>query len=264
MKLLVIHGSPRTHGNTYKVIDMIEKEMKQLNPEIEFDWVFLSQEKLELCKGCYRCLEFGEDQCSIQDNRALIERKMYDADGVIFSSPVYVANVSALFKNFVDRFAYICHRPRFHHKKAMVVCTTGSVAAGIVNILMTIMLETWGYTVIHKVGAIITPCISDTEQIKQWKKIDATAKKAAKIMIDCLQDHSKPKATLKKLYAFKLQQVGFGSAAKDKADYQYWLENGWLDPKVVYYIPAKVNPIKLFIARLLAYMEMKKYPKGNG
>ena len=127
--------------------------MKQLNPHTEFDWVFLSKEKLELCKGCYRCLELGEDHCSIKDSRALIEQKMHGADGIIFTSPVYVANVSPLFKNFVDRFAYVCHRPRFHNKKAMVVCTTGSVAAGIVNILMTIMLETWGFTVVHKVGA---------------------------------------------------------------------------------------------------------------
>lgn len=82
-------------------------------------------------------------------------------------------------------------------------------------------------------------------------------------MTNGLKDQSMSKATLKNLYAFKLQQVGFGSAAKDKADYQYWLEKGWLDPKASYYIPAKINPIKLGVARMLASFEMKKYPKGT-
>lgn len=264
MKILVIHGSPRARGNTFKVISEIEKEMKQLDPATVFEWVFLHQEKLELCRGCYLCLEFGEDRCPINDSRGAIEAQMKAADGVIFASPVYVANVSALFKNFVDRFAYISHRPRFHNKKAMVLCTTGSVAAGIVNIIMTFMLETWGFTVVQKVGAIVSPGVSEGDQIKQWEKIRGDAKKAAKRMLDALNDHALPQATFKKLYAFKLQQVGFGSAAKDKADYRYWRDNGWLDPRQVYYIPAKINPIKLFFARVLASFEMKKYPKGNG
>lgn len=264
MKILVIHGSPRIHGNTYQLVAKIETEMKQLDTQIEFDWVFLSQEKLEPCKGCYRCLEYGEDQCSIQDNRALIEQKMHDADGVIFTSPVYVANVSALFKNFIDRFAYICHRPRFHHKKAMVVSTTGGIAAGIVNIIMKVMLETWGFDVFHKVGAIVTPGITEVERINQGKKNDDLAKKAARVMIAGLRDHSTPKATLKMLCTFRLQKASFGYAAKDKIDYQYWQAKGWLDPNVVYYVPAKINPIKLFLAKLLTYFEIKKYPKQNG
>lgn len=264
MQILVIHGSPRIHGNTYKVIEKIEREMKKSNGQIEFDWVFLSQEKLELCKGCYRCLELGEEYCPIKDSRALIEEKMHSADGVIFASPVYVANVSALFKNFVDRFAYICHRPRFHNKSAMVVCTTGSVAAGIVNILMTIMLETWGFKVVHKVGAIVTPGISENDEMDQWRKIDQMVNKAASAMLHSLKDQSLPKASLKNLYAFKLQQVGFGSAEKDKADYQYWRSKGWLDSKAKYYIPARINPIKLAVARALALIEIRKYPKGKG
>lgn len=264
MKILVIHGSPRPHGNTYRVVSHIENAMKATDSEIEFEWVYLSRIHLEPCKGCYRCLELGEGHCPIKDDREQLEAKMHAADGVIFSSPVYVANVSALFKNFVDRFAYICHRPRFHHKKALVVTSTGSVAAGIVGIIMTFMLETWGFEVVHKMGAIVSPGVSEEDQQRQWAKIQEDAKKAANIMHTRLKQREKLKAPLKKLYAFKLQQVGFGSAAKDKADYQYWHDMGWLDSKAKYYVPAAINPIKLGIARILAQHEMKKYPKGNG
>jgi multimeric flavodoxin WrbA len=36
---------------------------------------------------------------------------MQEADGVIFASPGYTANVSGLMKNLMDRLAYTAHRP---------------------------------------------------------------------------------------------------------------------------------------------------------
>jgi multimeric flavodoxin WrbA len=49
---------------------------------------------------------------------------MLVSDGVIFVSPAYCQNVTALMKNFVDRFAYIFHRPRFFNQKALIISTT--------------------------------------------------------------------------------------------------------------------------------------------
>jgi multimeric flavodoxin WrbA len=48
---------------------------------------------------------------------------MHAADGVIFATPVYVMNVSALMKTFIDHFSYIYHRPRFFDKKALLLST---------------------------------------------------------------------------------------------------------------------------------------------
>jgi multimeric flavodoxin WrbA len=63
----------------------------------------------------------GEDKCPLQDDRAMMEQELLAANGVILSSPVHVANVSGLMKNFMDRFAYTNHRPRFHRQKVLTV-----------------------------------------------------------------------------------------------------------------------------------------------
>jgi multimeric flavodoxin WrbA len=52
---------------------------------------------------------------------------MMEADGVIFASPIYTFHVTGLMKNFIDRFSYCVHRPRFFGKKAMVYVLRGGM-----------------------------------------------------------------------------------------------------------------------------------------
>ncbi len=70
---------------------------------------------------------------------------MMKADGVIFLTPVYVVNMSGLLKNFIDRFAYLCHRQKFNGKKAWIICSTGSSGANIVCKLTSMAPISWGF-----------------------------------------------------------------------------------------------------------------------
>ena len=115
MRILVIMGSPRK-GNTYRAVKKIEEYMRSMD-NVEFEYLMLKDANLLQCRGCYVCLAKGEEYCPCKDEAPLIEQKMHAADGVIFASPVYGMNVSALMKIFVDRFSYIFHRPRFLIKK---------------------------------------------------------------------------------------------------------------------------------------------------
>ncbi len=124
MKILAIMGSPRKKGNTYKVVQEIEERMKEMG-DLEFEYLFLKDANLEPCRGCHTCLLKGEDLCPIDDDRPKIEEQILNSDGVILASPVYLFNVSALMKKFLDRFAYVCHRPRFFNQYLMSVSTAG-------------------------------------------------------------------------------------------------------------------------------------------
>lgn len=100
---------------------------------------------------------------------------MLEADGVIFATPVYVYNVTWLWKTFLDRFAYICHRPRFHGKHAMVIVSTGAVGLSFVTKLLSFEIGTWGFSVAQKLGAICpTGKLEEGYQKKtteeHWKK----------------------------------------------------------------------------------------------
>ncbi len=111
---------------------MLQESVRKIDKGIEFEYLHLKYCNLQMCKGCYVCLLGGEDKCLLKDGSKEIENKMIKSDGVIFLTQVYVMNMSGLLKNFTDRFAYICHRPRFHGKKVWIICSTGSLGGKLV------------------------------------------------------------------------------------------------------------------------------------
>lgn len=262
MHLLMINGSPKGKGNTYKTAKRLEAAMKKRDSSIEFEYLHLKDANLKGCLGCYRCLADGEEKCPLKDDQAIIEAAMQAADAVIFSTPVYVANVSWMFKNFLDRFAYICHRPRFHGKKALVLSTTGSIGTGIVNIITKISVETWGFETVTSLGAIISPKISKEDEAEQWSKIEKDIEKAAERFVKELNSKKPRKAKFLELYKFKLQKASFSGAGRFCADYNYWKTKGWLEKECKFYMDAKVNLITEFVVGLLAAIKIRSYPDG--
>ncbi|MDF2505361.1 MAG: multimeric flavodoxin WrbA [Clostridium sp.] len=262
MKILTIIGSPRGKGNTYNVIKKVEEEIIKLDKNVEFEYLILKDSNLETCRGCFQCLEKGEQYCPIKDNHEQIETKMKEVDGVIFATPVYVYNVSWIMKNFIDRFAYISHRPHFHGKRAMVIATTGAVGLKFVLSILAFEVGTWGFTVDQRLGVICPPgkILDDAKQ----KLIENTEKniiKASKVFYNSLIDNEPPKPGLIGLISFDLQKHAFSDAEKDSADYQYWKNKGWLEKGTEYYYSVKINAFKRVFSKIIVkiwYLKMTK------
>lgn len=140
MKLLAICGSPRK-GNTSNALKLIRDAF----PGIDFEILHLIDLDFKLCKGCYTCVLKGESKCPLKDDRDLIPEKMAEADGLILASPVYSHMVSALIKNFFDRFGYLAHRPLFFHKFAMSMVTYSGYGAEEALKYMDKMLSVFGF-----------------------------------------------------------------------------------------------------------------------
>lgn len=264
MQILVVNGSPKGKGNTYKVLQLLEESMKRKDISINFEYLHLKEVNLKGCMGCYRCLAEGEEKCPLKDDQKVIEEKMQAAEALVFATPVYVMNVSWLFKNFLDRYAYICHRPRFHGKKALVLSTTGALGTGIVNFISKFSIESWGFEVVASLGAVVSPGISKEDEVNQWIKNENNIEKAAEKFYTALSSKRPVKAGFMKLCTFKLQRVSFGSGDRLKADYNYWKSKGWLEDGCNFYIEAKINPIKKFLADMVAGLKIRSYPKGVG
>lgn len=103
---------------------------------------------------------------------------MLEADGVIFASPVYVYNMSGLIENFVDRFAYTCHRPQFF-KPAVIVSTTGAVGLAFTMFLLGFNVGGRGFKTAGKAGALtpkhperLPPAMAERNRRKAgWKRM---------------------------------------------------------------------------------------------
>ncbi len=248
MKILAVIGSPRKKGNTYKAVSQIEEQMKALG-DVEFSYLFLKDAHLEPCLGCWQCLSWGEERCPLKDDREMIEEKILAYDGVIFASPVYAMNVTALMKNFLDRFAYTLHRPRFFNQYTMIVSTTG--ALGLKETIDRLsVVQFAGFNIVHTLGLVTHPLLS----LKSKSKNDAKIAEAAQKFYSVIRARRPQSPKLINLIAFRGQQASFSLSHRfgtGDADYKYFKERGWLDERRQYYIYVKVNPLKNLIAWLL-------------
>jgi Multimeric flavodoxin WrbA len=264
MKILTIIGSPKGKGNTYDTASKVENILKKIDNEVEFEYVFLKDINLLPCKGCFQCFLKGEQFCPLKDDRELIERKMVEADGVIFATPVYSYNLSWLMKSFIDRFAYVCHRPRFHNKKAMIIATTGAVGLDFVLFTLAQVVGTWGYRVVSKLGVMYPPeKILEEQERKLLKKTERNIKKASTKFYSELKENKVKKPNFLSVLAFRLQKDAFSRKDQRLADYKYWKDKGWIEKETKYYYRVKINIIIKLLTSIIAKVMILKNPKPD-
>src|SRR5512135_3161526 len=185
MKIIAIMGSPKGRGAGYRVVRKIEDRMRAMG-NIEFEYLFLKDANLKPCTGCYTCIAIGEDKCPLKDDRAAIEQELLAADGIILSSPVHVDNVSWLMKNFIDRFAFMNHRPRFLRQRVLdVVNMAGTDKKGALSALKYALGGARGERIVQKL-VIATPPWPQTERAvaKKERAIEAAAEKFYRACLD--------------------------------------------------------------------------------
>lgn len=103
MTVLLINGSPRTNGNTYKALSILESTLQAKG--IETTWFQLSNQPQRGCRDCGGCQKtnrcvFKDDQCSE------LTESILGADGVIIGSPVYFAGPNGGLCSLLDRVFY--------------------------------------------------------------------------------------------------------------------------------------------------------------
>lgn len=105
VKILGVCGSPRVDSNSERCT------VEALNAactigDVETELITLANLQIKHCNGCYRCRSEAtrEYPCpEFDDGMTALYQKMSSADGFIFTSPVYYADVTSLMKAFFDR-----------------------------------------------------------------------------------------------------------------------------------------------------------------
>ena len=140
-KVVAVNGSPHEGvANTSMMIGMIQGNLEKEGFELE--QIFLSQHNIHYCYGCAVCLEKGS--CWIKDDCRAIAEKMFAADAVILGSPVYVFNVTAQMKTFLDRCLGFGHRPRENWKPGLSVCVSAGLGEVEVSRYLSNVLRIFG------------------------------------------------------------------------------------------------------------------------
>ena len=214
--------------NTYETAKKVEGYHKQYT-DCEYEYLFLKDINLKQCKGCQVCLSHGEDKCPLKDNRDLIINKIESADGVILASPNYVMNVPWLMKNYIDRFAYTMHRPKFFNQYFMTLITSGSYM-GTKQASKSLGLMASGGKVVTQLKVCNSPGMNE----KKIQKQEIAIKKKTKIFYKRLSK----KADHRPTFGFLMWFSVFKATSKEgkthyPADYTFYKDKNYFTDVVL-------------------------------
>lgn len=265
MKVLVLMGSPRK-GDGYNICKLIEDEMDN-GTGFEFEYVYLKDLNVEDCRGCDLCFQKGEGYCPIQDDIYNLKQKIIEADGIIFTSPVYAYQVTGSFKRVVDRLSYLFHRPEIVGKPAITLVTTGGGGHKQVTKYLKMIACGWGCNLVGTIE-VISPMFFDKKanysiySRNYYNKVYRKISNVIREFSNVVKSKELPVPGFYEIYMFNgLRSKTYTS----RVDYKYWEKKGWLDS--LYYYDTDISPIKKLFGytmnRIIKHMWNKMQPGEN-
>lgn len=128
MRVLLINGSPRLHGNTSIALAEVEKTLQAEG--IETIMVQIGTQPMRGCIACGGCVEKGRCVFSDEVYDRMHEILETGIDGLIVGSPVYYAGPNGSLCALLDRLFYssgslLAYKPA----AAVAVCRRGGASA---------------------------------------------------------------------------------------------------------------------------------------
>ena len=105
MKVLLINGSPKAHGNTAFALNQMAEVFADQGIEAEI--IHVGNQAIRGCVACGSCYKTGK--CTFDDLVNEVAPKIQEADGIVLGSPVYYASANATLIAFLDRLFYSSH-----------------------------------------------------------------------------------------------------------------------------------------------------------
>ncbi|TDT60929.1 flavodoxin family protein [Fonticella tunisiensis] len=105
MKVVAVSCSPRVGGSCDILVDEFLRGVRDGHKEVSIDKYKVANMKINGCMGCYGCK--SEKGCVQRDDMQVIYRDIYDADVILFASPIYMGYITGIGKSFLERmFAF--------------------------------------------------------------------------------------------------------------------------------------------------------------
>lgn len=163
MKILCVEGHLREMGNTARLMDKVKDTLRSRSVMLES--VALCDRKIADCMDCGGCFETAT--CKIDDDMTILYEKVQDADAIIFSTPVYMWNMTGILKVFLDRL--FCVTTKLEGKKAGLVMTAGGDHFDGADLCVDVMRRACDYT-----GMTLTrPLLRESDGADGYLKWDA-------------------------------------------------------------------------------------------
>ena len=136
MKVLLINGSPHTHGNTYLALNEVAQQLQLEGIDAEI--VSIGTKPVRGCIACATCKSKGDNRCVFDDDICnAVSAKMRECDGLIVGSPVYYGQPNGTLLCLIQRMLY-SNGAAFNGKPAagVAVCRRGGATAALQTLNM--------------------------------------------------------------------------------------------------------------------------------
>jgi multimeric flavodoxin WrbA len=237
-KVTVFVGSAHKGGATYTAACRFLEDLESFD-DVHGEIIVLSDYNIGVCRGCKTCFDRGEERCPLKDDRDVLIEKMMASDGVVFASPNYSFQVSAVMKIFLDRLGFLFHRPRFHGKTCAAIVVQGIGGGSKIVKYLQFVGGGLGFNVVK--GS----CIRTLEPMDQnaLDRMDRTLAKQSGRFHARLLRPTLPAPSLFWLMIFRMTRTGLKlMAGEEMRDFVYYRDKGLFESD--YYYPTHLGPFK--------------------
>lgn len=250
MKVTAFVGSA-SKKYTYLATEKFLQKLQSLG-EIEYEIVQLNKYAIGTCKGCKLCLDKGEEFCPLKDDRDLLLEKMISSDGVIFATPNYSFQVSALLKIYLDRLGFCFHRPRFFGKTYTSIVVQGIYGGKAIVKYLNFIGKSLGFNVIKGVTFTTREPMSG----KRWQIMEKTIERKSKQFYLKMIKKEYPVPSVFDLMVFRMSRTGMkANLHENYRDYCYYRDKGWFTSD--FYYSVKLHPLKKLTGKLFDMLALK-------
>lgn len=236
-KVTAFVGSARKK-DTYNAVRQFLDNVQSLG-DVECEMVALSDHRLGTCRGCKICFAKGEEFCPLEDDRDILIGKMMASDGVVFASPNYSFQVSAILKIFLDRLGYIFHRPCFFGKTFTSIVVQGIYGGNKIVKYLDFVGSGLGFNTVK--GSCFTALEPMTE--KERRKRDRALARQSRRFHEELMKPELPEPALLYLMAFRMSRTSMRLELDDSSrDFKFYTDKGWFESD--YFYPTRLGPFK--------------------
>lgn len=162
MRIVGILGSPHKNGGSAALLHVALKGAKREGAHTEFFSVYDGE--IKPCAGCIHDEDpYCKFPCIFEDFGKFLLQKIYEADGIIFSTPVYWYAPSGALKNLIDRMTCMENMVAYKEASYLEGKVFGAIAVGadaggawtggyLVSVMtsMGCIIPPWGIAYSHK------------------------------------------------------------------------------------------------------------------
>jgi len=166
MNAIVLFGSPRKDGNTFRLIDVLSQALKERDYNVRI--IYLNDLNIRPCQGCLACMPKGI--CRINDDMKEIRKYMAASDLIIYATPIYWYGPSSQLKLVIDRsFAFFNkdYNSRIKGKKAITIMSCADEDVETCGPSKEMFRKTFNLLGLHYIGGVEATGCTDKGIIKE-------------------------------------------------------------------------------------------------